>query len=182
MFWIVLVYLYNYPYCDVFSVFFGTLTSMHIYMETYNCWSWDLLWANQSVSTAFGRHHGTLNSFQPWHLLVAGASHGHSYNTCKYEKHVDEALWLYLWLYYLYSFSDQDRVVLFFPVGPWGNGKVSPKDVEDAVELLRKGMELTGWCLDMPMVARASLDACPSLQHKTAYTDYIYILYLLCCF
>lgn len=28
-----------------------------------------------------------------------------------------------------------------------GNGKVSPKDVEDAVELLRKGMELTGWPL-----------------------------------
>ena len=72
-------------------------------------------------------------------------------------------------------------------VGPWGNGKVSPKDVEDAVELLRKGMELTGWCLDMPMVARACLDACPSLQHKTAYTHYIliyihiYIYMCVCC-
>jgi len=164
----------------VFSVSLAPLLPcIHVYMEIYNCWSWALLWANQFVSTAFGRNIMELwtryVSFQPWHLLVAGASHGH-YNTCKYENHVNEALWLYLWLY---SFSDQDRIVLLFPVGPWGNGKVSPKDVEDAVELLRKGMELTGWCLDMPMVARACLDACPSLQHKTAYTHYIYIY--ICC-
>ena len=38
------------------------------------------------------------------------------------------------------------------------------------MELLRKGMELTGWCLDMPMVARACLDAGPTSQQKTAYT------------
>ena len=114
MFW----YIYLIIHIVTCFPFFFWHPYFHAYMYTwrYNCWSWALLWANQSVSTAFGRSIMELwtryVSFQPWHLLVAGASHGH-YNTCKYENHVNEALWLYLWLY---SFSDQDRIVLLFPV------------------------------------------------------------------